>query len=372
MSSNAMSGKKSRVRKKKTDRRRDANAGEAIPGLSNHLVATLILRSDFFDDHAELARLRPVSRAMRAAVSSTRRCLEEMDATAAMKAGCFSAMQRLQRRGLLSPHTLSFLCPTAARAELVQELKLLRENDSPWDEWTCCGAAADGHVHLLEWAHANGCSCGVHTSHSAASEGQLESLMWLHANGCPWDEENCAQAAAGGHLESLKWLRKNDYSWGVRTCAFLAKKGDLEVLQWARANGCPWNKQTCSFAAEAGHLEIIKWARANGAPWDSDTCRQASGEGHFEVLKWLFQHGCPVNEESCAQAAGDDNLELLKWLRKNGATWDECTFILAHTQRRRKVLTWAIANGVPKPAAVQIAESMGADVSIDMLFEMLP
>jgi hypothetical protein len=36
------------------------------------------------------------------------------------------------------------------------------------------------------------------------------------------------------------------------------------------------------------------------------------------------------------------------------------------------VLTWAIANGVPKPAAVQIAESMGADVSIDMLFEMLP
>jgi hypothetical protein len=65
-------------------------------------------------------------------------------------------------------------------------------------------------------------------------------------------------------------------------------------------------------------------------------------------------------------------LELLKWLRKNGAPWDERTFILAHTQRRREVLTWAIANGVPKPAAVQIAESMGADVSIDMLFEMLP
>ena len=67
-------------------------------------------------------------------------------------------------------------------------MKLLRENDSPWDEGTCCGAAAGGHVHLLEWAHANGCSCGVHMSHSAASEGQLESLMWLHANGCPWDE----------------------------------------------------------------------------------------------------------------------------------------------------------------------------------------
>ena len=66
-----MSGKKSRVRKKKTDRRRDANAGEAIPGLLNDIVVTHVLRSDHFDDPADLARLPAVSRAMRDAVAAT-------------------------------------------------------------------------------------------------------------------------------------------------------------------------------------------------------------------------------------------------------------------------------------------------------------
>jgi hypothetical protein len=115
----------------------------AIPGLLNDIVATHILSTEYFDDPAELARLRVVSRAMRAAVTATGLAFEEMDLVAAMKYGCFSAMKRLQRRGLLMHQ--EFLCPTAARAGLLQELKLLRENNSPWDEGTCCAAAAGGH-----------------------------------------------------------------------------------------------------------------------------------------------------------------------------------------------------------------------------------
>ena len=46
----------------------------------------------------------------------------------------------------------------------------------------------------------------------AAMEGHLEVLQWAHANGCPWDAGTCMFAAKGGHLK---------------------------VLQWARANGCP-------------------------------------------------------------------------------------------------------------------------------------
>jgi len=63
-----------------------ADAQELIPGLPDHLVVTHVLRADYFDDPADLARLPAVSRAMRDAV----------------ELGCLSAVQRLQRGGRLS------------------------------------------------------------------------------------------------------------------------------------------------------------------------------------------------------------------------------------------------------------------------------
>jgi hypothetical protein len=42
-----------------------------IPGLPDHLVVAHILRSEYFDDRADLARLPAVSRAMRDAVAAT-------------------------------------------------------------------------------------------------------------------------------------------------------------------------------------------------------------------------------------------------------------------------------------------------------------
>ena len=50
----------------------EAYAGEAIPGLLNDIVVTHILRFEYFEDPADLARLRPVSRAMREAVAATK------------------------------------------------------------------------------------------------------------------------------------------------------------------------------------------------------------------------------------------------------------------------------------------------------------
>ena len=73
MSSDATLGVETRARKR-TRERRDAtapNAGEAIPGLLNDIVITHVLRSENFDDPADLARLPAVSHAMRDAVAAT-------------------------------------------------------------------------------------------------------------------------------------------------------------------------------------------------------------------------------------------------------------------------------------------------------------
>ena len=55
-----------------------ADAGEAFPRLPNHLVVTHVLRSEHFDDPADLARLPAVSRAMRDAVVATGLKFEEL------------------------------------------------------------------------------------------------------------------------------------------------------------------------------------------------------------------------------------------------------------------------------------------------------
>ena len=100
MSSNPTLGTETRALT--TKRERDADAGEAFPRLPNHLVVTHILRSEHFDDPADLARLPAVSRAMSDAVAETGLRFKELGEAKAIELGCLSALQRLQRGGRLS------------------------------------------------------------------------------------------------------------------------------------------------------------------------------------------------------------------------------------------------------------------------------
>ena len=100
MFADAVRGVNTRAQKRK--RERNTNAGDAIPGLLNDIVVTHVLRSERFDDPADLARLPAVSRAMRDAVAATGLRFQEIGGYDAVELGCLSAVQRLQRRGRLS------------------------------------------------------------------------------------------------------------------------------------------------------------------------------------------------------------------------------------------------------------------------------
>jgi hypothetical protein len=240
MSSNATLGVETRARNRKCELRvanTADNEGEAFRGLPNHLVVAHILKSDYFDDPADLARLPAVSRAMRDTVAATGVRFKDIGEYRAVKLGCLSALKRLQRGVRLSRQ--QFLYQAAASSGQLEELKALRENDTPWDTDTCWRAAAGGHLEVMQWAR---------------------------ENGCPWNAETCTSAAQGGHLEVLQWARANDCPWNEGMCLVAATGGQLEVLQWLRTNGCPWNADTCSVAATGGHLEVLQWLRANGCP----------------------------------------------------------------------------------------------------------
>jgi hypothetical protein len=114
---------------------RRSSTQEAIPGLPDHLVAACILRSEYFDDPADLARLPAVSRAMRDAVAATGLQFEDLDEEEAVNLGYLSVVQRLQRQGRLSRQ--EFICFAAAMSGQLEELKALRADGCPWDSNTC-------------------------------------------------------------------------------------------------------------------------------------------------------------------------------------------------------------------------------------------
>ena len=229
-----------------------ADAQDAIPGLLDDIVVTHVLRSENFDDPADLARLPAVSRAMCDAVAATGLRFEELTEDRAAELGCLSAVQRMQRGGCLSRQEV--LCEAAARSGQLEKLKLLRADGCPWDAKTCENAAFGGHLKVLHWTHANGCPWDEQTCSAAAECGCLEVLQWLRANRCPWDEDTCSWAARGGHLDLLQWLCASGCPWDEDTCMSAAEGGHLNVLQWARESGCPWDEDTCSWAARVGHL----------------------------------------------------------------------------------------------------------------------
>jgi hypothetical protein len=68
-------------------------------------------------------------------------------------------------------------------------------------------AAKNGHLHILQWARANGCDWDAGTCWLAADNGQLHILQWARANGCDWDAEDCADSARrSGYSAVADWI----------------------------------------------------------------------------------------------------------------------------------------------------------------------
>ena len=191
--------------------------------LPRHVISHIL---EFLPEPKDLGRLRAVCKGLRDAVDLTGRKIKKLSDVLAAEGGYLSLLKDRHSRGVLKDKHL--VCAAAARNGDLKELKALRADDYPWNEYTCAYAAKGGH---------------------------LETLKWARDNGCGWNDETCAEAAEHGHLEVLKWARANGCGWSEYTCERAAEGGHLEVLKWARENGCPWDEHTRELAAEMGYVE---------------------------------------------------------------------------------------------------------------------
>ena len=186
----------------------------------------------------------------------------------------------------------TYVCNLAAENGYLDILKLARQINCPWDEYTPAWAARGGHLEIVKWVRSMDTPCpwDKWTPAWAAENGHLEIVKYYHESGHRWDKLIPECAARYGHLHIVKYCYENGYEWNWKTPACAARYGHLHIVKWLRSRDppCPWNRLMPAWAALNGHLEIVKYCYENGCEWEESRIRKkAQIRNHHHILEYL-------------------------------------------------------------------------------------
>ncbi|CAM9700651.1 unnamed protein product [Ectocarpus sp. 6 AP-2014] len=219
-------------------------------------------------------------------------------------------------------------CYVSAKNGHHQCLKYLRDVGCEWDELTCSAAARWGHFALLKWAMQQGCHFGQRVVHAAAQGGNLSILTYVES--CirrrgdvvdTADSSLCTAAAAGGHVHILQWALANGRCiWSADTVRMAALHGHLHVFRWGMENGCYMYRgvSVMRWAARGGHVVLLDWLLGNGFIADARLTVLAACRGHLGVLQWAYSRQLALFNENTWNAAVSKGPEIMQWLREKG------------------------------------------------------
>jgi hypothetical protein len=184
---------------------------------------------------------------------------------------------------------------------------------SAFREDTVKGAAAGGHLPLLQWAVSLGWSSTLGYAWDAASGGHTHVLQWMADSGADasvFRQHRCAMAAASqGRVAALEWLVRRGAALSAICVRSAAANGHLRVLQFMRDQG--WDLR-CAYllAVQYGHTAIVRWLHDAGYGGDGlEATALAAETAHAETLSLLHSDlGVPVCRTRCSQVAG------VKWM----------------------------------------------------------
>lgn len=180
-------------------------------------------------------------------------------------------------------------------------------------------AAQGGHLHIVQWLHAQGALCRPQTMDVAAGNGHLEVVQWLqlkYADEC--SAAAITKAASNGHLAMVQWLHEHQAARLNADVMYRAAYfGHLPIVQYVQQQGDRadwWTGNEMQTAARNGHLSVVSWLHENGMPGPVNVDLVACN-GHLAVLQFLFQQcGCRCSATGAILAARARRFALLEWL----------------------------------------------------------
>jgi hypothetical protein len=159
------------------------------------------------------------------------------------------------RRGSYSGYAPPAGSPrTVRRDQRLAQAKLLLQGhvqSASGEQCVAWNATRQGHLHILQWLLELESQQAKASPQPRSSPGSSLSPSYPSLPRSPRtaifqvDSTICALAAAQGHIHILEWALGRGAAWGA-TCLQAAAGGQLEVLKWARARGAPWSAAVCT------------------------------------------------------------------------------------------------------------------------------
>ncbi|KAJ8575116.1 hypothetical protein ON010_g4097 [Phytophthora cinnamomi] len=198
---------------------------------------------------------------------------------------------------------------------------------------TMRGAAISGHLHVVQWLHAQfadnpnvdlyeaGTKQQFNTTvmDVAAMNGHLDVIKYLHEVALAMETVTATVMSQLEGLADSAILEKTVPTCTPAAIQFAAAGDHLDVLQWLHANY--WTEPSVDVmdvAASSGNLAMVKWLHEHtAARFSSAAMDGAAKEGHLAVVQWLHENrseGCTVKAIDDAAAAG--YLDVVQWLTK--------------------------------------------------------
>jgi hypothetical protein len=212
-------------------------------------------------------------------------------------------------------------------------------------------AAEYGHMHLLQYLHAEGCERGCDVCEAAAERGDLVMLMWAYEHDHPWDVKHmCEPAAASSNIEMMSWLiHQPGVQLSARMMAAAVCSGNVAMCELLYENECPWDEEVCNTTAERDKADMLRWLREHGCPCDTlGVAHTAVFLNTAAILEYLQQEAVVFSAEQLTQwlrsVGARGNLAMAKCLRQQGAEWPA----VLH-RWEGGVLAWARAEGCISP-----------------------
>lgn len=149
-------------------------------------------------------------------------------------------------------------------------------------------AAGSGNIDSIKVLVARNYHINYYASIAAAANNHVHMLEWLHSFGATISQCVASTAAANGHIEVLEWLKDNKLDWTVHLCTSAAEHGQIHVLQWARKNNRRWSKNITEAAARGNQLDTLKWLKGNGCGLDIASILSLTSNP--EIRDWILSN----------------------------------------------------------------------------------
>ncbi len=288
----------------------------------------------------------------------------------------------------------------AADAGRLENILLLSSSFDQLPRISAIGAAAKGHLRVLQWLNDNGGVFTAETMDMAAQSGKINVVKWFHSNrseGCtaraidiaaddgfddivifliridaPCSRRALQIAISRGHDTIAKWLHFNcNINWkgmlvdeAVITLSIkiikwvniaypfrgsfdamdmAAAYNEKEIFIWLhmhRKDGC--TSAAMDSFAEHGNLEMVRYIHDQDlSQCTTEAFDLAAGKGHLLVAQWLHENRTEgFTKKAMDLAAAGGHLEVLKWLHSIGESCTTDAMDKAATQGHLEVLRW--------------------------------